>query len=585
MAVCRGARAHHTLVMVSYILITLLCAARPAHADGGEAVASSLAIISPAHGERVEAGNAVSFVIEAASTGSDWSSVRALLDGAALKIWSATDIAALDGILTVIVEGLGAGEHGLVADGEIASGQVSSASVSFFVLAPGVAHQDGYDDGMDARSALESSRDQELPRSAPEGACFAGGRGAACLGGGGGGGYGGLKRWREAAMGGAFVKIKSPQVSEVFQADEDGVSGATVSVEVEVTNFEMGSEAGTMVVCLNDKPVYRAAAPEVGFKIGGLGLGSHVLTVSLFTADGQLVRGPRVAADGSSIEATQRTFMYPDVDAADCYAAFKVDCLVWPAVTSDSDALYRGAYTPRPFPQPLPGPSSLNGAETEVRMDLGGVYVWEELAAAYREFHAAAVRSPPGSVGLYVYTPRDCGWGNRLIDLASAYQIALLSERVLLVNWTSPVPLEDLATSELDLFPSSVWVRAHLEFARQQRAIVESGGGGAREQVGGGYLLLDLDSLGGPRSLSQIMNGFTAVEYHVGPVIRMTYDDQTWLYSKAFALFHPGTFCRYFQVHTERHNVCVCVCVCVCVYVCVCFVSSAVQCSLVYACI
>ena len=182
----------------------------------------------------------------------------------------------------------------------------------------------------------------------------------------------------------------------MFQADEDGVSGATVSVEVEVTNFEMGSEAGTMVVCLNDKPVYRAAAPEVGFQIGGLGLGSHVLTVSLFTADGQLVRGPRVAADGSSIEATQRTFMYPDVDAADCYAAFKVDCLVWPAVTSDSDALYRGAYTPRPFPQPLPGPSSLNGAETEVRMDLGGGVCLGGIGSGVSRVSCSSRAQPPG---------------------------------------------------------------------------------------------------------------------------------------------------------------------------------------------
>jgi len=40
-------------------------------------------------------------------------------------------------------------------------------------------------------------------------------------------------------------------------------------------------------------------------------------------------------------------------------------------------------------------------------------------------------------------------------------------------------------------------------------------------------------------SLSQIMSGIVAVEYHVGPVIRMTYDDETWLHSKVFGFFHP----------------------------------------------
>ena len=57
--------------------------------------------------------------------------------------------------------------------------------------------------------------------------------------------------------------------------------------------------------------------------------------------------------------------------------------------------------------------------------------------------------------------------------------------------------------------------------------------------AGRSYLLLDLDSLAGPRSLSQILAGFVSVEYHVGPVLRMTYDDESWGHTKVFGLFHP----------------------------------------------
>jgi hypothetical protein len=64
----------------------------------------------------------------------------------------------------------------------------------------------------------------------------------------------------------------------------------------------------------------------------------------------------------------------------------------------------------------------------------------------------------------------------------------MLSERVLIVNWTTPVPLWELAVSDLEVWPSSARVRGHLEHAR----------------TGGSHLLLDLDSLAGPRSLSQV---------------------------------------------------------------------------------
>jgi hypothetical protein len=359
-----------------------------------------------------------------------------------------------------------------------------------------------------------------------EGRCFAGGAGAACLGG--WDEEGGVVRQRDAVESrrepptGAFVHIVSPVVSQVYAYVEEagGSWGALVNVVVKVHNFDVAPGAGTVVVCLNDQPLLRSSHDTVELKIGGLGLGSHVVTATLVDADGHLVRGPPLKEDGQS----SVLGMYPETDAPDCYSAFKVDRRVWRSLAGDAEALYRGIYSPRVFDWGQDALISQPRATSEpVHLDLDGVYVWEELVSAYREFHRAALRGAPGAVPVYVYTPRDCGWGNRLIDLASAYQVALLSERLLIVNWTTPVPLWELALSDLEVWPTNPLVGAHLRHMRE----------------GGSYLLLDLDSLAGPRSLSQVMSGVTAVEYHVGPVIRMTYDDEAWLHSKAFGLFHP----------------------------------------------
>jgi hypothetical protein len=52
---------------------------------------------------------------------------------------------------------------------------------------------------------------------------------------------------------------------------------------------------------------------------------------------------------------------------------------------------------------------------------------------------------------------------------ALAQQIALLSERLLLVNWTAPVALAELADSDLEIWPTHELAKAHLEFARARR--------------------------------------------------------------------------------------------------------------------
>jgi len=89
---------------------------------------------------------------------------------------------------------------------------------------------------------------------------------------------------------------------------------------------------------------------------------------------------------------------------------------------------FTGKYVPRRFSQGGSDEVRFMWADrghvgAEPRLDLDSVYTWQGLVGAYREFHAAAISGPADAgAPLYIYTPRDCGWGNRLIDLASAYQ-------------------------------------------------------------------------------------------------------------------------------------------------------------------
>jgi len=47
-----------------------------------------------------------------------------------------------------------------------------------------------------------------------------------------------------------------------------------------------------------------------------------------------------------------------------------------------------------------------------------------------------------------LYTPPDYGWGNRLLDLSACLLWSVLSDRLLLVNWTRPVPLQHLIATK-----------------------------------------------------------------------------------------------------------------------------------------
>lgn len=54
---------------------------------------------------------------------------------------------------------------------------------------------------------------------------------------------------------------------------------------------------------------------------------------------------------------------------------------------------------------------------------------------------AGSVSAP----GVVLYTPPAYGWGNRMLDLAACLLLCLLTDRLLIVNWTSPSPLTNLA--------------------------------------------------------------------------------------------------------------------------------------------
>lgn len=68
----------------------------------------------------------------------------------------------------------------------------------------------------------------------------------------------------------------------------------------------------------------------------------------------------------------------------------------------------------------------------------------------------------------------------------------MLSQRLLIVNWTQPVPLSILAHSPLDIFPESKRVQRHI------RALANLEG----------RLLLDTHTLHDPRPLSQVRVSF-----------------------------------------------------------------------------
>lgn len=82
---------------------------------------------------------------------------------------------------------------------------------------------------------------------------------------------------------------------------------------------------------------------------------------------------------------------------------------------------------------------------------------------------------------LLLYTPPAYGWGNRLLDLSSCLLLSILTDRILLVNWTEPVPLSQLiatsaphgATRLLDVTGDDSAARLAL-FARERSGSFES---------------------------------------------------------------------------------------------------------------
>ena len=74
-----------------------------------------------------------------------------------------------------------------------------------------------------------------------------------------------------------------------------------------------------------------------------------------------------------------------------------------------------------------------------------------DLFARYAALHAATdVRTP--STRVLVFRAPGQGWANRIRTLASAYLFAVLSGRVLAVDWLRPVSLAELVDSPIDWY-------------------------------------------------------------------------------------------------------------------------------------
>lgn len=79
----------------------------------------------------------------------------------------------------------------------------------------------------------------------------------------------------------------------------------------------------------------------------------------------------------------------------------------------------------------------------------------DELFGAYEAYHRAIVSDAARlkAAQLVVFRVPGQGWANRLRTFASTYLFAVLSGRVLLVDWSNPVPLERLV---VEVFPWNV---------------------------------------------------------------------------------------------------------------------------------
>jgi hypothetical protein len=205
---------------------------------------------------------------------------------------------------------------------------------------------------------------------------------------------------KPAAALGARGTLLTPAHASVLQP-----SGQPAKMRALVEGAAIGPGAFAVEVRLDGRCLGTWKKPLVEAPLSGLGEGTHHVSVSLVTPSG-LVLPPSAAA------------------------FFKVDSVQWPDLGNEA-ALPRAAEEPQV-------PQAPSGAVWEV-LSL------EALLDRYSRFHAAALQraadkpcaDPPG---VLLYTPPAYGWGNRVLDCANVLLLALLTDRVLLFNWTMVCP-------------------------------------------------------------------------------------------------------------------------------------------------
>lgn len=183
------------------------------------------------------------------------------------------------------------------------------------------------------------------------------------------------------------IRIVSPAKNSVLRAqDED--HGALLNIEVEAVASECGDGGDAyLLVAVDGVQVMASGGCKAAVQIEGLRLGTHIVTASLHAKGGEQILGGQ--------------------GCGSCVSPFKVDVRVWDeAEMRPRDEVGRGE------------------GDALLDLDLSGVFTWSGVMDAYADFHSRALKAPPGTVALYIYTPRDCGMGNRMIDLASSYLAA-----------------------------------------------------------------------------------------------------------------------------------------------------------------
>ena len=206
--------------------------------------------------------------------------------------------------------------------------------------------------------------------------------------------------------GGMSMRIVSPAPNSVVRAasDDDSVF-LRIRVEADGPHCgppgEAGSTGGAYIrVALDGEHTVASGGCLATVLVRDLNLGDHWVTATLHGKNGEQIIGGRGCG-------------------AACVSPFRVDVRVWDE--ADMRVLGPGDAGDQ---DDVDADTAGTGGKGPPNLDLSGVYSWKGVMDAYSEFHAAALKAPPGSVGLYVYTPRDCGMGNRMIDLATSYLAA-----------------------------------------------------------------------------------------------------------------------------------------------------------------